>query len=144
MTDHYREIDPRDWRVRVVALAAVGLLLALLWALGLAVRDHGATLKAVAATDPGDAARRAGFFLRRMIALLAAGNVVVAAYLSWVGARVVASGKLPPPGSWIVKGRRIYEGRLARRIGQSFVVLAVVIVAASAGMVWLGWRLTAG
>jgi hypothetical protein len=144
MTDHYREIDPRDWRVRVVALAAVGLLLALLWALVLAVRDHVATLKAVAATDPGDAARRAGFFLRRMIALLAAGNVVVAAYLSWVGARVVASGKLPPPGSWIVKGRRIYEGRLARRIGQSFVVLAVVIVAASAGMVWLGWRLTAG
>jgi len=144
MTDHYREIDPRDWRVRVVALAAVGLLLALLWALVLAVREHVATLKAVAATDPGDAARRAGSFLRTMIALLAAGNVVVAAYLSWVGARVVTSGKLPPPGSWIVKGRRIYEGRLARRIGQSFVVLAVVIVAASAGMVWLGWRLTAG
>jgi len=140
----YREIDPRNWRVRLAALAALALILALAWTLAIAVREHLATLRTVAEIDPAAAARRAGSFLRAMFALLAAGNTIVAAYLLWLGVRVAATGKLPPPGAWIVKGRRVYEGRFARRIGQIFVALAIAVAAASAVMVWLGWRLTAG
>ena len=143
MAGDYREIDTRDWRVRLAALAAIALILALCWTLASAVREHVAVLRTVAETDPAAAARRAGSFLRTTFALLAAGNTVVAAYLLWLGVRVAATGKLPPPGAWIVKGRRVYEGRFVRRIGRILVVLAIAIAAASAVMVWLGWRLTA-
>jgi len=144
MRDDYREINPRDWRVRLAALAALALILALCWTLALAVREHVAALRAVAETDPATAARRAGSFLRATFALLAAANTVVAAYLLRLGVRVAATGKLPPPGAWIVKGRRVYEGRFVRRVGRIFVLLAILIAGASTVMVWLGWRLTAG
>lgn len=143
MHDEYRVIDPRDWRVRAAFLVGLVLLVTVLWALGLTIRSHVATLQAVAATDPGDAARRAAQSLRTLFTLMAGGNVVVAAYLAWQGVRVTGSGQVPPPGSWVFKGRRVYAGRFAPRIGRLFVALALLLVGASAGVLWLVWRLTA-
>lgn len=143
MRDDYRVIDPRDWRVRVTFVFALAVLAVLLWALSLAIRGHVATLQAVAATDPGDAARRAAYSLRTLFTLMAGGNVVVAAYLAWQGVRVIGSRQVPPPGSWILKGRRVYTGRFAPRIGRLFLALAVLLVGASLGLLWLAWRLTA-
>ena len=143
MRDHYRVIDPRDWRVRVAFLAALGALAVLFWALSLAIRSHVAALQAVAAIDPDDAARRAASSLRTLFTLMVSGNTMVAAYVAWQGVRVISSGQLPPPGSWIIKGRPVYTGRFARRIGQLFVALAVLLVGASVAMLWFGWSLTA-
>jgi hypothetical protein len=143
MHNDYRVIDPRDWRVRVALLLALGVLAALCWALSLTIRQHVATLQAVAATDPGDAARRAASSLRTLFTLMAGGNVAVAAYLAWQGVRVIASGQVPPPGSWVFKGRRVYAGRFAPRIGRLFLALAVLLLGASVGLLWLVWRLTA-
>ena len=143
MHNDYRVIDPRDWRTRVVFLLALGLLAVLFWALSLTIRDHVATLQAVAETDPGDAVRRAASSLRTLFALMVGGNAAVAGYLVWQGVRVIGSGQVPPPGSWIIKGRRVYAGPAARRIGQLFLVLAVLLAGASVALLWLGWRLTA-
>jgi len=143
MRDDYRVIDPHDWRVRVAFVFALAVLAALLWALSLAIRDHVATLQAVAATDPGEAVRRAAHSLRALTTLMAAGNLAVAAYLAWQGVRVIGSRQVPPPGSWVFKGRRAYTGRFAPRIGRLFLALAMLLVGASVGLLWLVWRLTA-
>lgn len=143
MQDDYRVVDPRDWRVRLALLVALGVVAVSFWALGLVIRDHVATLQAVAATDPGNAARRAASSLRTLITLMAGGNAVLAAYLVWQGLRVLGSGQVPPPGSWIVKGRKVYSGPSARRIGRLLLALAALVGGASVALLWLGWRLTA-
>jgi hypothetical protein len=143
MIDGYREIDFGDWRVRVIGIAALAVAGALVWALGGAVQRHVAELQAAAATNPEAAARRAAASLRALLSILTAGNVAVAAYLAWLGIRVVASDRLPPPGSWIIKGRAVYTGKFAGRIGRLFIVLAVLLVGASFALFWIGWRLTA-
>ncbi len=143
MADDYRVVDPRDWRVRVIAIVALAAIAALAWVIGGAVQRHVAELQALAASDPHAAARRAAVTLRVLLALGIAGNAAVAAYVAWIGIRVVSSDRLPPPGSWIIKGRRVYTGKYAGRIGRLFIALALVLVAASLALFWIGWRLTA-
>jgi hypothetical protein len=143
MDDGYRVIDPRDWRLWAVAVPAIVVMGVLVWALGSVVRDHVAELQSVALRDPESATRRAAASLRTVLAVSVGGAFLVAAYLAWLGVRVWRSGRLPPPGSWIVTGRPVYSGRFAAPIGRLFIALALVLVAVAIGLLWMGWRLTA-
>jgi hypothetical protein len=143
MDDGYRVIDPRDWRVWAVAVPAIVVMGVLVWALGSVVQHHVAELQSVAVLDPESAARRAAASLRTVLAISAGGAFLVGTYLAWLGVRVWRSGKLPPPGSWIVAGRPVYSGRFAAPIGRLFIALALLLVAAAIGLLWAGWRLTA-
>jgi hypothetical protein len=143
MDDGYRVIDPRDWRVWAVAVPAIVVMGVLVWALGSVVQHYVAELQSVAALDPESAARRAAASLRTVLAISAGGAFLVGTYLAWLGVRVWRSGKLPPPGSWIVAGRPVYSGRFAAPIGRLFIALALLLVAAAIGLLWAGWRLTA-
>jgi hypothetical protein len=143
MDEGYRVVDPRDWRVWAVAVPAIVVMGVLVWALGSVVRHHVAELQSVAILDPASATRRAAASLRAVLAVSVGGAALVAAYLAWLGVRVWRSGRLPPPGSWIVAGRPVYSGRFAAPIGRLFIALAVLLVAAAVGLLWAGWRLTA-
>ncbi len=142
MDDGYRVIDPRDWRLWAVAVAAIVVMGVLVGVLGSVVRHHVAELQSVALQDPESATRRAAASLRTVLAVSAGGAFLVATYVAWLGARVWRSGRLPPPGSWILAGRPVYSGRFAAPIGRLFIVLALLLVAVASGLLGIGWRLT--
>lgn len=137
----YRVIDPTDWRLWAVVVPAITLIGALVWILGNAVQHHVAELQSIAAIDPESAVRRAATSLRIAVAVGVGGGFLTAVYLGWLGVRVVQSGCVPPPGAWIVAGRPVYAGRFAFRIGRLLIALAALLAAASAGVLWVGWRL---
>ncbi len=54
--------------------------------------------------------------------------VPFALYLYWLGRRVVASRRLPPPGVKVIRNTRILEGDLAVTRGRTILVLAVILL----------------
>ena len=143
MDDGYRVLDPRDWRLWAVGVPVVVVVGVLVWALGALVQRHVAELQSVAVLDPESAARRAAGSLRTALAVTVGSVSLVATYLAWLGVRVWRSGRIPPPGSWIIAGRPVYSGRFAAPIGRLFIVLALLLLAAALGLLWAGWHLTA-
>ncbi len=139
----YREIDPRDKRTWVIAFAILVVGLALLWGLNEVVQSHTAELQSLAESDPDGARRQAAASLRTVLSVITLLNVLVAAFLAWQGVRSLSSGRSPPPGSWIIRGRPVYSGRTAVRVGRVLIAAALLLAAATVVMLWLGWRLTA-
>jgi hypothetical protein len=142
MDEGYRVIDPRDWRLWAVAVPAIVLMGVLVWALGSTVQHHVAELQSLAAHDLESATRRAAASLRAVLAVSVGGALLIATYLAWLDVRVLRSGRLPPPGSWIVAGRPVYSGRFAAPIGRLFVALALLLAGTAIGLLWAGWHLT--
>lgn len=144
MTEHdYREIDPRDKRIWLIAFGVLAVGLALLWGLNTVVQNHAAELQTLADSDPAGARRQAAATLRAVLSVITLLNVLVAAFLAWQGVRSLSTGRSPPPGSWIIRGRPVYTGRTAVRVGGILIGAAVVLAVATVVMLWLGWRLTA-
>ncbi len=139
----YREIDPRDKRLWFLAFGVLAVGLALLWGLNEVVQSHAAELQNLAESDPDGARRQAAASLRTVLSVITLLNVLVAAFLAWQGVRSLTTGRSPPPGSWVIRGRPVYAGRTALRVGRILIAAAVLLAAATVVMLWLGWRLTA-
>jgi hypothetical protein len=50
---------------------------------------------------------------------------------------------MPPPGSWIIEGQRIYAGSAARRRGRILLSVAGALALLAAGMFVSLWKLAA-
>ncbi|MDH3290531.1 MAG: hypothetical protein OEO20_04315 [Gemmatimonadota bacterium] len=144
LTEHdYREIDPRDKRIWLIVFGVLGVGLAALWGLNAIVQDHAAELQSLAESDPDAARRQAAASLRAVLSVITLLNVLVAAFLAWQGMRSLSTGRSPPPGSWIIRGRPVYTGRTAIRVGRILIAAAILLAVATLVMLWLGWGLTA-
>ncbi|MGD2141697.1 MAG: hypothetical protein PVH25_14990, partial [Burkholderiales bacterium] len=97
------------------------------------------SLEALSHSDPALAAQR----IRVVAKIILATTVVIAAavggYVAWYGYRAVRSECFPPPGWWIVEGRPVQTGAMARRIGWIQIVLGILMAAVACAAVYRTW-----
>ena len=80
----------------------------------------------------------------RMYAWLYGGSfLAIAAWTAWVATRSIQSGRMPPPGSWIIEGQRTWQGEAAVKRGRILRVVAGVLALLAGGMFLTLWRLAA-
>ena len=87
---------------------------------------------ALAETDPKTAVRRTHQMFKVLMGFLGFSLAAFAVYLVQLGARVMRSEQLPPPGTRVVRDIRIRTGSQAVRRGRLLLALAVVLGLAGA------------
>ena len=103
--------------------------------------DYAKQLEALTATDPAKAA----VIITRQLRILAVLNgillAMLAALIIWQGLRGLRTASMPPKGSWIMEGQRIWTGQSALRIAKfKIAVGALLVVLAVVGSLIL-WRI---
>jgi hypothetical protein len=84
----------------------------------------------------------------RLPAVIAVAGIVLlaplAGFAAWfwrLGTRVVSEGRYPPAGVSVIHDTVVLEGQAARLRGRVLRIMAMLLAAALAGMLILGWRL---
>ena len=133
-----RKADPaarRQALVLVVFGAAVGAVLIL------AFERSRTPLREWLLSEPGDLGRRVRLALLLAAALLAAPLAAFAVYFWSLGTSVVQAKEFPPPGYRVVRDTRVVAGPAAVLRGRGLKALALGLVATSALLWLLLWRL---
>lgn len=80
----------------------------------------------------------------RIYAWLYGGSLLaIAIWIAWMASRVIRTGRMPPPGAWIVQGQRTWEGNAAVKRGKLLGYFAGALAVLSAGLFAALWRLAA-
>jgi len=78
----------------------------------------------------------------RLYAWLYGGSLLaIASWIAWMASRAIRTGRMPPPGSWIVEGQRIHEGAAASRRGKILLAIACALALLAVGLFVMLWRL---
>jgi hypothetical protein len=67
----------------------------------------------------------------------------IAIWIAWIAMRVIRTGRMPPPGAWIVQGQRTWEGNAAVKRGKFLAYFAGALAMLSASLFAALWRLAA-
>ena len=101
--------------------------------------DYGKQLEKLAATDPAEAAA----IVTQQLRMLAVLNWVLLAGFAVLiirhGLRGLRTASMPPKGSWILEGQRIWTGQGAARIAKFKItvgVLLMVLATIGSAMLW--------
>ena len=132
-----RKADPaaRRWAVVVVVVGSfVGALLIL------AFERYRVSLGDWVLAEPGEAAARARWVVLALAAALLAPMLSFAAYLWWLGRRVVDAQEFPPAGLRVIRDTVVLTGEKAISRGRVLKMLAVGCIAACVVLGLLLWR----
>ena len=132
-----RKADPaaRRWAVVVVVVGSfVGALLIL------AFERYRVSLGDWVLAELGEAAARVGWVVLALAAALLAPMLSFAAYLWWLGRRVVDAQEFPPAGVRVIRDTVVLTGEKAISRGRVLKMLAVGCIAACVVLGLLLWR----
>jgi hypothetical protein len=133
-----RRADPAVRR-QAVLLVALGTAVGALLILGL--ERYRTPLRDWLLSEPAERARRVKLVLSLTVALLSAPLVAFAAYLWFLGAKVVRAGAFPPPGYRVIRDTPVIAGPAAVSRGRGLKALALGLGVAAALLWLLLWRL---
>jgi hypothetical protein len=92
-------------------------------------------------SEPEEVAPRLKLLLFLCAGLLSAPLLSFAAYLWWLGSRVLRAHQYPPPGQRVIRDTPMLHGPAAVSRGWGFKILAVCLGGACVGVWVLLWRL---
>jgi len=104
---------------------------------------YAARIAAVQATSPDEAAAMLANDIRIFAAVQLIVVIALSLWLAHYGWRVLRSGAIPPPGSWIVAGQHIRLGESAVLAGWLAIAGAVLVASLSCGIAVFAWRIAA-
>jgi hypothetical protein len=96
-------------------------------------------LEQMARHDPETAAARAVSTLRIILGAMACLMGITGFYLGHYGYLSLRAGRFPPPGAWIIEGRRSLTGSRAIWAGWAHLILGAVLVACGSGALHYTW-----
>lgn len=123
--------------VLLLAVAAV-----IVWFVIQKMRASTADLATLYDQSPGQAAAEVVSRVRFYAWLYGGSLFAIAAWIAWMALRVIRTGRMPPPGSWIIERQRIHEGSAAVRRGKILLVFAGALALLAAGLFATLWRLS--
>jgi hypothetical protein len=95
----------------------------------------------IAREDPEEAFERILAVLEPVFGIMAFMLLAFALYLARLGLIAVRTARFPPPGAWIVEGRRTLEGTRAKWAGWTNILGAIVLTAFAFATVYYTWVL---
>jgi hypothetical protein len=135
---HIRKADSLARRFAVVVFifgALVGVLLLV------AFEHYRIPLRDWLAAEPSASAHRVTSVFLMLAALLSTPLLAFAAYLWWLGTKVLRAGEFPPPGHRVIQDTRVIAGDAAMSRGRLLKLVAVCCAISSAVLAVLLWRL---
>ncbi len=141
MTDIQQDIQKADPAARrqALLLVLVGTVLGVL-AIAIYVRFR-IPLQAWLLSDPKQLAGRLRLLCFAIAIVLAVPLAAFAGYLWWFGSKAIRTQQFPPPGHRTIRDTPLLKGRPALVRGRRLEILAFAFWGASAGVVYLCWRL---
>lgn len=110
---------------------------------GWLIQDYLATylgeLEQFARQDPEAAAERALSVLRIILGSMACLMGITGVYLGHYGYLSLKARRFPPPGAWIVEGRRSFTGARAKWAGWAHLFLGAVLISCGVGALLYTW-----
>jgi magnesium-transporting ATPase (P-type) len=98
-------------------------------------------LEQLSQADAALAAQRVSSLVQAVFVSSVVVALLVASFLAWYGYRAVRSECFPPPGSWVVEGRPVYNGGQARRRGWAQIFLGIFMAGVACAVVYRSWSL---
>ncbi|UCH47135.1 MAG: hypothetical protein JSU95_13695 [Betaproteobacteria bacterium] len=114
---------------------------AFFWLLSWVATKYLDKLEQLSQTDAALAAQRISSMVQAVFVASVVFALLVGSYLAWYGYRAVRSECFPPPGSWVVEGRPVYEGSKARRRGWAQIILGIFMAVVACAVVYRSWSL---
>ena len=135
----YRIFDRKKFVVIMAVL--LGLVAAGVW-VGLdRLADYAKQLEELTVTDPGKAASIVTQQLRMLAVLNGILLTVLAVLIIWQGLKGLRTASVPPKGSWILEGQRIWTGQPAVRIAKFTITVGVLLVVLAVVGSLILWRI---
>lgn len=137
----YRIISRKTaaWAGALLLAAAVVVV----WFVVHNMRASTADLGALFDQSPEQAAAEVVRRVRGFAWLYGGSLLTIAAWIGWIAWRAIRSGRMPPPGSWIIEGQRVHEGAAAAQRGRILLALAAAVAVLAIGLFVTLWRLAA-
>ena len=137
------DIQQADRRLRAIAIAllAVGTFIGVM--LLLLAERLGPLAEAWLTGDPAQFRPRLTASFGALALAIALPVLAFAGYLWWLGARIVGAERFPPPGLRVIRDTPVVQGSAARQWGRFAQLLALVLIAVVAWLVYALWRLLA-
>lgn len=96
-------------------------------------------LEQLAQTDAALAAQRISSLAQAVFVVSVAVALLVGSFLSWYGFRAVRTQRFPPPGTWVIEGRPVYDGSKARLLGWTQIILGILMALVACATVYRSW-----
>lgn len=96
-------------------------------------------LEQLAQTDAAQAAQRISSLAETVFIVSVAVALLVGSFLSWYGYRAVRTQCFPPPGTWVIEGRPVYDGSKARLFGWTQIILGIFMAFVACAAVYRSW-----
>lgn len=103
--------------------------------------DYAKQLEELTATDPAKAAAIATQQLRMLAVLSGIVLSLLAVMVIWHGLRGLRTASMPPKGSWILEGQRVWTGQSAVRIAKFTITVGVLLVVLAVTSSLILWRI---
>ena len=137
----YRVLDRKKFVVIMAVLlsvVAVGV-----WVVMDRFSDYAKQLEELTATDPAKAAAIVTQRLRMLAVLNGTLLAVLAVLITWHGLKGLRTASMPPKGSWILEGQRIWTGQSALRIAKFTITVGALLVVLAVISSLVLWRIGA-
>lgn len=140
MNEQSYRIMSRTWAAVIGALLLVAATV-IVWFVIQKMRASTAALGILYDQSPALAAAEVVRRVRFYAWLYGGSLLAIAGWIAWMASRAIRSGRMPPPGSWIIEGQRIHEGGAAVRQGRLLLIFAGVLTLLAGGLFATLWRL---
>jgi hypothetical protein len=132
-----RRTDAAARRLALVVLA-LGAIAGLLLIVG--IESYASPLRDWLFAEPRETARRVTVLVFGIAAILSMPLLAFAGWLWVLGSKVLHAREFPPPGTRVIRDTPVVHGQAAALRGRGIRLLAICLVAVSAALWWLLWR----
>jgi hypothetical protein len=135
----YRIMSKRSlvWIIILVSVAsAVAMFVVRSW-----VQTYLLQVARISVTNPAVALEQLVFLVQTVFGSMTVALMAMSAFVGWYGFRILRSGHVPPPGAWLLEGKKVATGAAAERAAKLHMFVCALLATAGIVTFALGHRL---